>query len=279
MQSKIDRYYHILIWSLVALIYLPVFQELYTKRWEFIDYTHAYFILPVSLFLVWSKKDSLKKIPVTHKTSEATIGLSLIVLGALMLDFGWKREYQLVSTLSLIPLLFGMIYYLCGSAFVKALTFPILYLLLLVPPPLGVLDSITLPMRFGASIATEHILKLFNYPISREGLLLSIGGQQVYLGEACSGFRSLITLASLGLAYIYISKNSLLNKGLMSAAIAPLALAGNLIRVVSVVLVTYYLGVTKGQAFFHDFSGFVMFAIMIGGLVGVESLLNKKNKR
>ena len=275
MSNKIPHY---TAWSLIALLYAPVFWLLYKVRWEFIDYTHAYFILPVALFLVWTRKEALVKTarPEPNHKAASLQGLLLLVLGLLMFTFGWKRDYQFIATLSIIPLLFGTVIYLYGTRTAKAVSFPIFYLLLLVPPPVGILDSITLPMRYGVSTTTEHILRAFHYPISREGLLLSIGGQQVYLGEACSGFRSLITLASLGLAYIYISKNNLMTKCVMAASIVPLALIGNLVRVTAVVLVTYYLGETRGQKFFHDSSGLAMFLILILGLIGVEKLLEKK---
>ncbi len=217
--------------------------------------------------------------PFSEKPSELILGFGLVLLGAFMLFFGWKQDYQLIATLSLIPMLFGMVYCLYGAFLAKALMFPILYLLLLMPPPMGVLDATTMPMRYGVSVATEHLLKFFHYPISREGLLLSIGGREVYLGESCSGFRSLITLASLGLAYIYVSKNSLKNKWLLTVSILPLATLGNLVRATSVVLATHYMGFTKEHQFFHDFSGFLMFAIMLGGLMTVESFLNKPLKR
>ena len=125
------------------------------------------------------------------------------------------------------------------------------------------------------SIATESVLRSFGYPVIRDGLLLSIGGQEVYLGEACSGFRSLITLGSLGVIYIYLLKASPFKKVVMGASIIPLALGGNLLRVGAVCLVTYYVGVNAGQKFFHDFSGFVVFAALIGGLLLVEKCVKK----
>jgi len=52
--------FYYLTWFFIAIIYSPVFYQLYRSRWEAIDYTHAYFILPVSLFIVWQKRKALK---------------------------------------------------------------------------------------------------------------------------------------------------------------------------------------------------------------------------
>lgn len=264
-----------IVWSFITLLYSPVLYQLYTSRWEMIDYTHAYFILPISLWLAWREKNELKKIIQKSEATSATPSLILFVFGILMFIFGWRQDYLFITTLSLIPVLFGAILYLYGKKAGRILLFPIFYLLLMVPPPIGILDKITLPMRYGTSCFTSWILNIFHLPITRDGLLLSIGGHEIYMGPACSGFRSLITLISLGLAYIYVIKGDLKKKSLLFLSIIPLALLGNLIRVISVCLVTYWFGEKIGHTF-HDISGFLIFMVLIFGLMGLENFLEKK---
>ena len=55
----------------------------------------------------------------------------------------------------------------------------------------------------------------------------------------------------------------------------PISLFGNLIRVITLCLITFYFGEEAGQGFFHNFSGIVMFIITIIGLMSIESLLEK----
>jgi len=261
-----------LIWLLIAALYSPILFQLYRLRWKIIDYTHAYFILPVSLWLVWLKRKELKT--AVSSIIPHPLSLILFILGLLMFIFGWKQDYLFISTLSLIPLLFGITGYLYSPGVAKALSFPILYLLLMVPPPLGVLDSITLPMRHWVSVLTEIILKAFHYPITRDGLLLSIGGHDIYMGAPCSGFRSLITMIALGLAYTYIIKGSFKKKAILLSSVIPLALLGNLLRVIGVCLATFHGGEAFGTKF-HDTSGYAIFLILIFGLIGLDSLLDK----
>lgn len=290
-----------IIWLLTALLYSPIFQQLYRSRWEYIDYTHAYFILPVSVWFVWRKRAVLKKLtlhsarrpstalnsspePVEGqspkgeaKNLKSHFSIFPLMLGILMFIFGRRQDYLFISTLSLIPVLFGLVLYLYGKSTAKTLSFPILYLLLLVPPPLGVLDAVTLPMRQGISILTEIAIKTLGLPIIRDGLLLSIGDSEIYMGAPCSGFRSLITMISVGLAYVYINKNSFKNKAILLFSIIPIALTGNLFRVIAICLVTFCYGETIGKKF-HDISGFIIFFFMILGLIGMENLLTKHNQ-
>ncbi len=269
-----------LIWTSVVILYTPVFLNLYHMRWDSVDYSHAYFILPLSLWLTWRKRSEIRNISQEARLDKKNLlGFSVLLSGILMFVFGLRQDYIFIQTLSLIPLLFGLTGYLYGVKMVKTLTFPILYLLLLVPPPLGILDSITLPMRHGISVLTEKILFFLNYPISREGLLLKIGYNDIYMGAPCSGFRSLITMFSLVLVYVYIIKGNSIKKLVLTSLIIPMALFGNLVRVITLCLITFYFGEEAGQGFFHNFSGIVIFIITLLGLMGAESVLDRIKNR
>ena len=271
-----------LVWVLVGALYSPVVYQLYKARWEAIDYTHAYFILPVFFAFLIFKRKRVRNVSIirspTAVGNSSLLGIAILILGLFMFIFGWKRDYLMITTASMIPVLFGLILYLYGPATAKVMAFPILYLLLLVPPPLGILDSITMPMRYGISIATQHLLQAFAIPITREGLTLIVGGHEVYMGAPCSGFRSLITMFSLALAYVYFIKIRLRNKIILVVSVIPLALLGNLIRVTGLCLVTYKFGEEAGHKF-HDTSGLVIFVVLILGLLGIESLLEKRPKQ
>ena len=275
IKSIKDNLFHYIAWLLIAVLYAPVFYDLYRQRWDSVDYTHAYFILPISLWLAWQKRKSIAGIMASPAGNRHSFGMPLLIIGILMFIFGWRQGYLFITTLSLIPVLCGAMVYLYGTAMVRLLAFPIFYLLLLVPPPLGVLDSITIPMRYGVSAAVAGLLKALHYPITRDGLLLSMGGHEIYMGAPCSGFRSLITMISLGLVYVYIIKGARAKKTALLASIVPFALLGNFVRVTGVCLVTYYFGAKVGEKF-HDVSGFVIFAVLIAGLMGLEAVLEKR---
>ena len=184
--------------------------------------------------------------------------------------FGWREEYLSLVMVSLIPVLFGLSGYLYGTGIWRHLAFPIAYLLFLVPPPMGLLDSATLPLRHISSLGAEAVLRLMRYPVVREGLLLSIGRTEIFLGQPCSGFHSLVTMLSLGTVYAHIGSLNRLSKALLVAAIAPAALLGNIIRVVALSLITVHFGKEAGEGFFHSFSGLVVFAVMMLVLVACD---------
>ncbi|MCA9399082.1 MAG: exosortase/archaeosortase family protein [Candidatus Omnitrophica bacterium] len=275
-----QHFVHYTAWVCLAALYSPVFFQLYKSRWETIDYTHAYFVLPVSLWTAWQRREKLKALfRETHLAGLDIVSLLAIVIGLFMFVFGWRLDYLAVSTFSLIPLLWGSIRFLYGSKVVEALTFPLLFLLFLIPPPIGVLDSITIPMRYTVSQLTESILSAFHYPITRNGLLLTMDGHDIFMGAPCSGFRSLITMITLAVAYVSLINANLPKKIILIISGIPFALLGNLIRVLSLCLVTHYFGQEKAEGFFHDFSGIMVFLIVIGCLMGLEFVVDRIQKR
>ncbi|MEP9410200.1 MAG: exosortase [Candidatus Brocadia sp.] len=267
---------HYIIWTLTAILYTPILCVLYRYGWRSSDYTHAYFILPVSFWLAWRKRTVLKKTIQNINRKSNFIGLFILFFGISLFIFGWRQGYRSIITLSLIPVLYGLISYLYGLETTRVLSFPIFYLILLAPIPTGIVDSVTLPMRYGLSVATETILKLFQYPITREGLLLTMGETELFMGQPCSGFRSIVTMFSLSLVYVYISKSRLSKKSILLVSIIPIAVLGNLIRIITLCLITYYFGEEVGQGFFHNFSGIVIFLFIILGLFGLEYCLKER---
>lgn len=260
------------------ILYSPIIYRLYTLSWKVIDYTHAYFILPLFLWMIWRDKNKMiEKRNLNISKFSDILSVLIMISGCLLYIMGWRHSFTSVSTFSLIPILTGYFTYVMGFNVLKAIWFPLSYLLLMIPPPLGVLDAITIPLRFGVTRAVEWFLSLLKYPINREGLLLFINDHKIYMGAPCSGFRSLVTLISLGLIYVYISKLKPLYKLLLGLLIIPMALIGNFLRVSTVCIVMNHFGENIAMGV-HDYGGYAVFIILILGLIGFELLFLRLEK-
>ena len=58
----------------------------------------------------------------------------------------------------------------------------------------------------------------------------------------------------------------------------PIALASNVIRIILLATVNDLYGEKVAMGFFHDFTGFLDFAVAFSGLYGVSQILEKKEK-
>jgi exosortase/archaeosortase family protein len=115
-----------------------------------------------------------------------------------------------------------------------------------------------MPMKMAVSYAAENILFAVGYPIARTGVVLQIGQYQLLVADACAGLHTLFTLEALGLLYLNIVRHeSLFRNVALAILIVPISFTANVIRVMTLTLITYHLGDAAGQGFLHGFAGFL----------------------
>jgi exosortase B len=168
----------------------------------------------------------------------------------------------------------GGLLILQGRAAVRALWFPLLFLVFMVPLPGVLVDAMTGPLKQWVSILAENSLYALGYPIARSGVTLSIGPYQLLVADACSGLNSMFSLSALGLLYMYLmGRPSWLHNAIMLLSILPVAFAANIVRVLILVLITYHLGDEAGQGFLHGSAGMVLFMSALILIMGIDVLL------
>lgn len=154
--------------------------------------------------------------------------------------------------------------------------FPFLYLAFLIPIPGWVLELLTMPLQHFVSWVSTAGLTALGYPIAREGVIIFIAQYQLLVEDACSGMNSLIGLSAVMLFYIYIiHRASMLYAGALALAILPIAVFANLVRVVALILLTYYYGDQVAQGFMHVTTGVVLFAFALGLTILLDTVLRR----
>ena len=255
--------------GLMAL-YIPTYVDLSRTLWASDDQRHGPIILTVALWFIWQKRQAIQALPV--KT--ATIGWPVFIFGLLLYTVGRSQDILLFEVGSQIVVVSGLLFIMRGSAAVKTLWFPLLFLLFMVPLPGAVVDALTLPMKMGVSWAAEHVLYAMGYPISRSGVILHIGQYKLLVADACAGLHTLFTLEALGLLYLHIVRHeSVVRNIALATFIVPISFTANTIRVIVLTLITYHYGDAAGQGFLHGFAGMVLFVSALLLIIGVDSLL------
>jgi len=112
--------------------------------------------------------------------------------------------------------------------------------------------------------------------VSRAGVVLNVGQYQLLVADACAGLNSLFTLEALGLMYMNIRRHeSALRNSLLALLIVPISFSANVIRVIVLCLITYYMGDAAGQGFLHKFSGMVLFLSALLLVISTDGLLRR----
>lgn len=259
----------------LALAYLPVFRQLAAQVWSTDEQGHGPIILAVCLWLAWNRKAALQA-----AASEMRLagwgGWVLLGAGLLIYLLGRLQNIITFQALSLIPMVSGSVALTFGWPVVRLLAFPIFFLLFAVPLPGPVVDALTQPLKQGVSWAAEHILYHLGYPVSRSGVILSVGQYQLLVADACAGLNSMFSLEALGLLYMnVVGHASRMRNVLLAILIIPVSFCSNIVRVMILVLVTFYFGDEAGQGFVHGFAGIVLFVVALSLMFAVDSVLGR----
>jgi exosortase len=231
------------------------------------DYSHGYLIPFVSLWVVWSKKDELFAAP----KKICLMGLVLIVTALSMHWLGAKMQQTRISLISLILLIWSIPLYFFGWQVAKRLIFPCAYLIFCVP--LNFLDALSGPLqRIATTMGHEALLGL-GIECERVGTMLRSPYFDLNVEAACSGLRSLLAMTALTAVYAYFTQKTLIKKWVLFMMSIPIAVAGNIARIVSIALVSITTGQKFGAGLHHDWSGYVLFTFSISLMIGVGKLL------
>lgn len=255
----------------LAVLYVPSYLILSRTIWTTEENGHGPIILAIFLWLVWRQRGDLIG---GEARPQPLLGWASLAIGLLMFVLGHSQSIEALSVASHLPVLIGLLLILRGWEAVRAFWFPLLFLLFLIPLPGVVIDPITAVLKQDVSAVVETALYALGYPIGRTGVTIHMGPYQLLMADACSGLNSIFSLSALGLLYLYLMQyKSRLHIALMLIAIVPIAVAANVIRVTTLVLITYYFGDGVGQGFAHSAAGMLLFIIALLLLLGLDSLL------
>lgn len=185
----------------------------------------------------------------------------------------------------------GTIWFLLGWRTVLFFGFPLTFLVFAWPVPF--LDNyIAFPLRVMMSHAAVFSLDFIGIDVVRNGTgilsapepLLGIPAGKKFavdVADPCSGIRSLFSLMMASALYGHIAMKNWWQKWILFICSAPLAIAGNLARILMLTIGTIVFGpdfaIGKNPltdpSWFHMAAGYLVFFVALGGMVGIGKVL------
>jgi exosortase A len=250
-------------------LYAPMARKL-IRDWANDDnYSHGFFIVPLALFFAWERRGRLLQ----AARQPVALGL-VVVIGSLgLLVAGTLGAELFLTRVSLIGTLGGTVLFLYGWAFLRALAFPLLFLLLMVPIPAIVFNQIAFPLQLVASRFGASALSACSIPVLREGNVIVLANTTLEVAEACSGIRSLVSLLTLALVYGYFMDSRWWVRAVVAISAVPIAIIANGLRVAGTGVAAHLYGPEAAQGFFHTFSGWLVFGVAFVMLLALSSVI------
>lgn len=254
---------------LLVSVYWAISKALIQQWWLDPDYGHGFFVPLVSGYVLWRRR----RLWQTAQIKPLNFGF-VIMLGAVaLLLVGSLGAELFTARFSLLVLLAGMILFLGGQKLLQAVSFPLCFLIFMIPLPVIIYNQITFPLQLVASRLATSWLDMVRVPVLRDGNILVLSNYSLEVVEACSGIRSLMSLIALAVAYGYLVEPSRwIRYGLVFLTI-PAAVITNALRIAIAGILAHRFGPTAAEGFLHEFSGWIIFVVALGLIFSFHRIL------
>jgi exosortase B len=254
----------------LLLLFVPTFVDLVELIWIRDDEFHGAVILAVVVWLIWDRRYVLLE---TCARTAPAAGLAILGVGLALYFVGRTLGILVFQVGALVPVLSGVLLAMRGTAALREYWFMLLFCVYLVPLPAYVQDAMTLPLKQEVSALAARLIYAAGYPIAHEGVVITVGQYQLLVADACAGLNSMFSLSAIGLLYLYLVRRSRWwHNAIVVLCLLPIAFLANLVRVITLALVTYHLGDAAGQGFMHGLSGILLFAIALATVILIDVL-------
>ena len=246
----------------VVLLYWSSWTEL-VHVWENNpNNSHGYLVPVLSLFFVWRAwRESGPPIAATVNRGTLAVGVCQLLLGlTLRLASPFVNE-PVVSVLSLICVLRGLLVLLGGYDATRRFGFATLFLLFMAPLPVPWYQSLAVMLQQAVSHLSASLLLMVGVPVWQDGYVLRLPGSELEVGAACSGLTQLTAFLALTFAAAHLSSRPMWYKVALVGMSVPIAIAANCLRVTVTGIILMLVGPKWAEGIFHTLEGLAVVGI------------------
>lgn len=222
--------------------------------------------------LVWMKRDEILNCP----KKPWPPALALLILGIVLHYVGYAVQQTRLSGYGFVIGLYGVLGSVWGIGLLRTIFFPFVLLFFIVPIS-SILDSITFPLRMlVTSVSVGFCNGFLDMGVLREGTMIfnATRSYRFDVAAACSGIHSVVAMFLLTVTFGFLNFSQWWRRIVLVAAAIPLAVLGNIVRLITVIVVGDALGQKAGAAIENRF-GFVTFLIGLLGMLLMGHLLRE----
>ena len=237
------------------------------------DMSFGWLVPVFSLYVLWTSRRELKE----SVGKPSILGL-LACLPCVAVALIGTRGLQLrLEQAGFVGLCIALPWAFYGWRTAKLCVFPAIYLLFTVPLA-TFLDVVTIHLRLLASGTAFAVLKGFGVEVAQHGTAIIAQGAHAFnidVAEPCSGLRSLFALMALTAAYSWYTQPTWLRRIALFACAIPLAVLGNVVRILTICMCAAWGSADFAMGFYHDYSGYVIFIVAIALMVACGEFIGR----
>ena len=163
----------------------------------------------------------------------------------------------------LLLLWFGGFIACFGVRSFRRASFPLLFLLFIVPIPSFLLEEIVQFLQQASTEVASLLFQVTGVPILRDGFKFELPGLSVVVAEQCCGIRSSLSLFITGVLAAYFGLNSPWRRGLLILSILPITIFKNALRIITLALLGAYVDERILHSMLHRAGGIPFFGLAL----------------
>lgn len=251
----------------LAWLYAAALKGLVAEWLSSADASYGVVLAAVAAAVVWRRRAAFAPGPPAPGATGP--GAAVLLAGLVIYLIGQLGADVFVTRVSFVFVLAGLLWFLAGARAVRAMAAPLVFFLIAIPLPALVVNAVTLPLQLVASRLGEAALSAAGVAVFRDGNLLELPSTTLEVAEACSGLRSIVSLAAIG-GLLAWTERGWPRRALLVAATLPIAIVMNGLRIAATGLACEAWGAGAASGPWHTFSGWVTFLVSVFTLVALQ---------
>jgi len=243
----------------LAILYGDVMTGLAREWMSSPDASYGIILFVVAAGIAWKRRAQFAE--AVDQETPALAGFVVLLIGLSAYLVGTLGADMFVTRVSFVAVLTGMLLLLCGWRATRVVAAALVFLLMSVPLPTLLVNAVTLPLQLVASNIAERTLMLAAVPVFRDGNLLTLPSATLEVAEACSGLRSIVSLAAIGALLAWAGERSAWRRAAIVALTLPIAIVMNGLRIAATGLACETWGRHMASGGWHTFTGWVTFVV------------------
>ena len=246
----------------LALLFRATVTSAIKLWWNIPTYNYAFLILPISAYLIWRQRHALR--------DETPVGSFWGIVVTVTFGLMWLVSNIAGITegqhIAFVGMLLGILLAAFGWRIFKILSFPFLYLWLLVPT-----GTVLLPLlQKIATLISSSIVQWLGIPIHVEGFFIDAPSGRFEIAEGCAGLNFILASLALAPLYAYLLYRSLWKRLLAVVVALVLAISMNGVRIAGIISLAHWGGPTLNIAENHLWYGWAFFTVVLflAGYIG-----------
>jgi len=232
---------------------------------------HSYILLVpfVSAYLVYIRRDQLPKnyvvdLPLAIVSLAGGLG---VLMFTYWMDFAGRspaiNDRLTLLTLSFLCCLAAGGFFFFGRAWMQAATFPLAYLIFMVPMPDAMADTLETVSKYASAEVANLLFDLSGTPFLRAGNIFELPNITIEVAQECSGIRSSWVLLMTSILAANLFLKTPWRRFALVAFVIPLAILRNGFRILVIGLLCVNVGPQMIHSLIHRRGGPVFFVLSL----------------